>query len=172
MLRTPFTFTSSAVLWSHPDGMLLKLTMLRSTAGVHWTGTESVKEAERKQISKLRHHPKSFSLFFFWSCFLELIYLFFPFLFQSVATTDKLLVPSVKVLAWTLLWIVESVAVDTDGREAALKPETKSEQAARRWGACVPLMKQMHPSQARQPWDYRHTFRKRTKKKNNKNLKS
>lgn len=29
-------------------------------------------------------------------------------------------------MVWTLLWIVESVAVDTDGREAALKPETRA----------------------------------------------
>lgn len=60
-LWNPYTFAGSAVLWSHPDGMLLKLTILRSTAGVNWPGTQSVTEARRKLNRKLRHRPKSFS---------------------------------------------------------------------------------------------------------------
>lgn len=47
-LWNPYTFAGSAVLWSHPDGMPLKLTVLRSTARVSWTGTQSVTEARGK----------------------------------------------------------------------------------------------------------------------------
>ncbi len=49
-LWNPYTFAGLAVLWSRPDGMLLKLTILRSTARASWTGTQWVSD------SRLRHH--------------------------------------------------------------------------------------------------------------------
>lgn len=77
-------------------------------------------EARRKLNSKLRHHPKC--LLIFWSCFLGLICL----LFRRVATADKVSIPSVKVWRGHRCGLfVEGVAVDTDGREAALEPEAR-----------------------------------------------
>lgn len=130
MLRT-FTFTSSAVLWWHPDGMLLKLTMLRSTAGVNWTGTESVKEPKRKQRSKLIHHPKSFSFLipFSWARL--------P--FSSYSEAWPLL-----IRFQSLLWrFGVDIAVDCWKRccgywwqGGCTEAGDESEQAAHRWGVC------------------------------------
>lgn len=78
-------------------------------------------EARRELNSKLRHHPKSFS--FFGPAFLGSS----AFFFRRVATADKVSVPSVKVWHGHRCGLfVEGVAVDTDGREAALEPEARA----------------------------------------------
>lgn len=119
-LWNPYTFAGSAVLWSHPDGMLLKLTILRSTAGVNWAGRQSVtrgKKETEKQTEASSSPPHIFGPVFLGSS---------AFLSWRVATADKVSIPSLKVWHGHCCGLfVEGVAVDTDGREAALKPEAR-----------------------------------------------
>jgi len=114
----PLYLCRLTVLWSHPDGMLLKLTTLRITAGVNWAGTQW----QRQEENRIANWGIIQSRFHFWSSFLGLICL----LFRRVATADKVSIPSVEVWRghrWGLF--VEGVAVDTDGRQAALEPEAR-----------------------------------------------
>lgn len=100
-------------------------------------------EATRKLNNKLRHHPKSFS--FFGPASLGSSAAFS----RRAVTADKVSIPSVKVWCGHRRGLfVEGVAVDTDGREAALEPEARVNKppAAER----VPRLEQMRLSQAKQ----------------------
>lgn len=89
--------------------------------------------------SKLRHHPSQI-----WSGFPGFIRL----LFQRVATADKVSIPSLKVWHGHRCGLfVEGVAVDTDGREAALEPEARVNKPP---AAECAAMEQMRLNQAKQ----------------------
>ncbi len=73
-----------------------------------------------------------------------------------MTTADKVLIPSLKVWRGHRCGLfVEGVAVDTDGREAALEPEARANKLP---AADCAAMEQMRLNQAKQTWDSRHTF--------------
>lgn len=53
----PLYLCGSALLWSHPKGILLKWSTLRSAAGIDWPVTLLVTEVAKELNSKVRHQP-------------------------------------------------------------------------------------------------------------------
>lgn len=147
-LWNPYTFAGSALLWSHPKGMLLKWAVFRSTAGINWAVTQSVTEAGRKLNSKVRHHPVLIFLVpFSWV---------YPSLFPESGHCWKVSIASLKVWRRHRCGLfVEGVAVDTDGREAALEPEARVNKPPAAESAAT---EHMGLNQAMQTWDPHHTF--------------